>query len=80
MNAFAVSQRRSLRQREVTPLVPIAWLLAVLSLLTHLSNVLGWPLPPSGGVHLAAIWMQLTIVSLNLIDVVFRFALGEPAA
>ena len=80
MAFFAASQRQGLIDREVTPFVRIAWVVATLGLLTSLSNIVGWPLPPNGGVHLAAIWLTLAISSVNLIDLVFRWALKEPRA
>lgn len=80
MGAFAASQRRGLADREVTVFVSIAWSLSSLSILAHVANLVGWPLPPNGGVYLAAIWLSLAIVSVNLVDLVFRFALKEPPA
>jgi len=80
MASFAASQRRGLRDREVTVFVLIAWVLAPVSGLTFLSNTIGWPLSPNGGTYLAGIWLTLAIASVNLVDLVFRFALREPAA
>jgi hypothetical protein len=80
MGSFAASQRRELVDREVTIFVRMAWVLAALSLLTHISNIVGWPLSPNGGVYLGAIWLTLAIASVNLVDLVFRFALRSPAA
>jgi hypothetical protein len=80
MGIFAASQRRTLVEREVTVFVRTAWLLASLSILTYAVNVVGWPLAPNGGMHLAAIWLTLAIASVNLVDLVFRFALKSPAA
>ena len=80
MGLFAASQRRGLVDREVTVFVRIAWLLAPLGVLTYVANVVGWPLSPNGGMYLAAIWLTLAIASVNLVDLVFRFALRSPAA
>ena len=80
MGFFAASQRRGLSDPEVTFFVRIAWVLASLSSLAFVANIVGWPLSPNGGSYLAGIWFILAIVSVNLIDVVFRFALKEPAA
>lgn len=80
MGLFAASQRRGLAGREVTVFVRIAWLLAALGSLTYVANVVGWPLSPNGGMYLAAIWLTLAVVSVNLVDLVFRFALKSPAA
>lgn len=80
MGAFAARQRRGLRDRDVTAFVRLAWLLATLSSLASLANILGWPMPPNGGIYLASIWLQLAITSVNLVDLVFRGALNEPAA
>ena len=75
---FAASQRRSLGSPEVTIYVRIAWILASLGLLLSTANLAGWPLAPNGGMHLAAIWSTLGIASVNLVDLVFRFALKAP--
>lgn len=80
MGLFAAKQRRPLSNREVTVFVRLAWLLATLNGLANLSNIAGWPLSPNGGVYLAAIWLGLAITAVNLVDLVFRFALREPAA
>lgn len=80
MSVFASSQRRSLAERQVTRFVLVAWLLAVLAALAHSSNVIGWPLSPSAGVYLAAIWMTLALAAINVVDLVSRFALNDPAA
>jgi hypothetical protein len=77
---FAVNQRRGLSDREVTTYARIAWVLAALSGLTSLANIAGWPLSPNGSMHLASIWLTLAIASVNLVDLVFRWALNEPAA
>ncbi len=80
MGLFAASQRRGLSDREVTVFVRLAWVLASLNGMTFLSNIAGWPLPPNGGLYVGAIWLGLAISALNLVDLVFRFALQEPAA
>jgi hypothetical protein len=80
MSVFAARQRRSLIDREVTALARIAWILGPLSGLTSLANIAGWPLAPNGGMHLAAIWLGLAIASMNLVDLVFRWALNDPEA
>jgi hypothetical protein len=80
MTFFAVSQRRGLDVPQVTVFVRIAWVIGPLGLLVFLGNTVGWPLPPNGGVHLAGIWLILAMASVNLVDLVFRFALRQPAA
>ena len=80
MGFFAASQRRGLSDLEVTVFVRIAWSLAFLSGLTYLANIVGWPLSPNGSTYLTGIWLGLAIVSINLVDLVFRFALKGPAA
>ena len=80
MGFFATSQRRGLGDPEVTVFVRIAWALALLSGLTFVANIVGWPLSPNGSTYLTGIWLGLAIVSVNLVDLVFRFALKEPAA
>ncbi len=79
MAFFAVSQRRGLSDREVTTFVRLAWVLFVLSIVTCIANIVGWPLPPNGSMHLAFIWLILAIASVNLVDLMFRFALSKPA-
>ena len=79
MGFFAANQRRDLNDREVTMFVRLAWLLALLGALAYLSNMAGWPLSPNGGVYLGAIWLGLAITAVNLVDLVFRFALREPS-
>ncbi len=80
MGLFAASQRRGLSHREVTVFVRLAWVLASFNGMAFLSNIAGWPLPPEGAVYLGAIWLGLAISAVNLVDLVFRFALQEPAA
>jgi hypothetical protein len=80
MGLFASSQRRDLGDREVTGFARLAWVLASLAVLSFLANIIGWPLSPNGGVHLAGVWLGLAIPSVNLVDLVFRFALKPPAA
>jgi hypothetical protein len=80
MGFFAASQRRGLSDPEVTVFVRIAWALALLGYLTHVANIVGWPLSPNGSTYLAGIWLGLAIVSVNLVDLVFRFALKDSAA
>ncbi|MDJ0853014.1 MAG: hypothetical protein QNK04_31975 [Myxococcota bacterium] len=80
MGVFAATQRRGLENREVTGFVLLAWALASLSGMVFVSNIAGWPLPPNGALYLGAIWLTLAIAAVNLVDLVFRFALKEPAA
>ncbi len=80
MGFFAASQRRGLRDREVTAFVRVAWVLATLSGLTYAANLVGWPVSPNGSMYLAAIWLSLAIPSVNLTDLVFGFALNEPVS
>ena len=80
MGIFSWMQRRDLRDREVTAFTRLAWVLILLVGLSFLANIIGWPLSPNGGVYLAGVWLGLAIPSVNLVDLVFRFALRPPAA
>ena len=71
-----VVRHRVLIQRTV--LVPIAYALNGMAFLGLAANAVAWPIPSSGGIHLASVWLILGIASVNFVDLVFHHLLAPP--
>ena len=50
--------------------VRVGWVMNSLSFVLALMNVVGWPLPPNGGIHLALVWLVLALGALNFVGLV----------
>lgn len=72
VSAFVGRELRRYSDPGRTRYVAAGYVLSALSALLPLSNLLGWPLAPNGGLYLASIWLVLGIGVTNFFGLVFH--------
>ena len=46
--------------------------LAVIAFVGAIANVVGWPMPPSGGLYLLTVWSIVGIAAGNFVALIFN--------
>ena len=59
------------RLPRTSPRLFIVWALGGLSIACLIGNIVGWPWPPSGGLHLLAIWSLVAVAGTNFVVLIF---------
>lgn len=55
----------------------VAWGSGAIASLCWLANLLTWPWAPSGGMHLAGVWLIITVAAVHFADLIFSRVLTE---
>ena len=80
VSVYALRQLGLFRVPGLKRYVNVTLLLSALAFVFPLSNVVGWPLLPNGGLYLAMVWLILGLGAANFLGLVLNRLVGQSVA